>query len=181
MFGRAVDVSADFNFNRKLEFSDVFVNIADGSRSVDSDLGQFGLPEWEGQGILRFDVSDFRFTWSTRYLGSVRIDPDVRADWPFGNADDDNYRTCLGPANGDVDCRPVGEADNYFRHDVSLYYYGDVWTFGAGVRNVTDEFPPLVDGRVQFSGWNVPFGSGYDINGRQYFVNVAARFDNLTF
>ena len=80
-----------------------------------------------------------------------------------------------------MNCRPVGSADNYYRHDVSVYWYGDTWTIGAGVRNVTDEFPPLVDGRLVFSGWNVPFGSGYDINGRQYFVNVAASFEDLSF
>ena len=179
--GRPLDIGAYFTFNRKLEFSDLFISTSSGAVSRDSDLGQFGYPEWEGQGIARFDVGNFRFTWSTRYIGSVRIDPDVRDDFPFGNVDTESYNTCLGPQNGDLDCRPVGEADNYFRHDMSFYYYGDVWTIGAGVRNVTDEFPPLVDGRVQFSGWNVPFGAGYDINGRQYFVNVAARFDNLTF
>jgi iron complex outermembrane receptor protein len=179
--GRPLDIGADFTFNRKLEFSDLFISTSSGAVSKDSDLGQFGYPEWEGQGIARFDVGNFRFTWSTRYIGSVRIDPDVRADLPFGNVDTEAYNTCLGPQNGDLDCRPVGEADNYFRHDMSFYYYGDVWTVGAGVRNVTDEFPPLVDGRAQFSGWNVPFGAGYDINGRQYFLNVAARFDNLTF
>ena len=69
--GRPLDIGADFNFNRKLEFSDVFISTSSGQVSKDSDLGQFGLPEWEGQGIARFDVGNFRFTWSTRYIGSV--------------------------------------------------------------------------------------------------------------
>ena len=76
-----------------------------------------------------------------------------------------------------MNCRPVGWADNYFRHDASIYYLGDVWTMGVGARNILNESPPLVDGRVVFSGWNVPFGSGYDINGRSYFFNVGARFE----
>jgi hypothetical protein len=42
---------------------------------------------------------------------------------------------------------------------------------------VLNEAPPLVDGRVVFSAFNTPFGSGYDINGRSYFVNAAVRFD----
>ena len=33
-----------------------------------------------------------------------------------------------------------------------------------------------VDGRVVFSAFNTPFGAGYDVNGRSYFVNVQARF-----
>ena len=178
VFGRAVDFSSDITVNRKLEFSDVFIPLDGGAPSVDSDLGEFGLPEWEGQGVFRADIDDFRLTWSTRYLGSVRADPDLLAAYPYSNwLDAENGKTCLGETEGDVDCRPVGWADNYFRHDVSVFYYGDVWTFGVGSRNVLNEAPPKVDGRVVFSGWNVPFGSGYDVNGRSYFVNVAARFE----
>ncbi|MCH9693509.1 MAG: TonB-dependent receptor [Gammaproteobacteria bacterium] len=184
VFGKAVDLGVDMNFNRKLEFSDLFISDIDGSISADSDLGDFGLPEWEGQGIFRADMGDFRLTWATRYLGSVEIDPDVREDFPFTGADwlgGDSW-TCLGAAAGDVDCRPVGEAANYFRHDVSFYYYGDVFTIGAGARNVLDEEPPLIDGRViAFDRSNVPLGRGYDVQGRQYFINVSASFDDLSF
>ncbi|MEX2489204.1 MAG: TonB-dependent receptor [Pseudomonadales bacterium] len=181
MFGRAVDLSADFNFNRKLEFQDIFVDIVGGGVDIDDDLLEFGFSKWEGQGIFRADIGDYRLTWGTRYVGSVRIDPDLREDLSFGNAANSRGLTCFGPDNGDVDCRPVGAAGNYFRHDLSFYYYGDVWTIGAGARNVLNEEPPLVDGRAVFSAWNVPFGAGYDINGRQYFINVAAHFDNLGF
>jgi iron complex outermembrane receptor protein len=186
IFGKAVDLAADFNFNRKLEFSDLFISDVDGSISSDSDLGDFGLPEWEGQSILRADFGDYRFTWATRYLAGVEIDPDVRAAWPFSGANwleatGDSW-TCLGAAAGDVDCRPVGEAENYFRHDISFYYYGDRFTVGVGARNVFDEEPPLIDGRVLgFSRSNVPLGRGYDVQGRQYFVNISASFDTPSF
>jgi len=179
VFGKAVDFSADLNFNRKLEFKDRFNPLEgeEGEPSIDSDLGEFGLPEWEGQGVFRADVSDYRFTWSTRYIASVSADPDLLDAYPFDNYVEGNSVTCLGPLEGDVNCRPVGWADNYFRHDASIYYLGDVWTLGVGARNILNESPPLVDGRVVFSGWNVPFGSGYDINGRSYFFNVGARFE----
>ena len=176
VFGRAVDFSADLTFNRKLEFSDIFIDPVNGDVSSDSDLGDFGFPEWEGQMIFRADVGDYRVTWSTRYIGSVATDPDIREANDFDNWIEGVGRTCLGPLAGDVNCRPVGEADNYFRHDMSIYYRSDVWTFGVGVRNVLNEAPPKVDSRVVFSAYNVPFGAGYDINGRSYFFNVAARF-----
>ena len=181
MLGRAVDLSADLTLNRKLEFEDIFIDNFSGVTDIDNNLKNFGYPEWEGQGIFRADVGDFRMTWATRYLSSVRIDPDLRDALPYGNVFDGAGLTCLGAASGDVDCRPVGEADRYFRHDLSFYFYGDVWTVGVGARNVLNEPPPLVDNRAVFSGWNVPFGVGYDINGREYFVNVAARFDNFGF
>ena len=177
MFGRAVDLSADLTFNRKLQFSDVFIDPINGDVSADSDLGEFGLPEWEGQGIFRADIGDYRVTWSTRYIASVRADADILEANGFDNWLEGAGLTCLGPFGGDVNCRPVGWADNYFRHDFSVYYRGDVWTVGAGARNVLNEAPPLVDGRVVFSAFNTPFGSGYDINGRSYFLNVAVRFD----
>ncbi|MDH3578593.1 MAG: TonB-dependent receptor [Gammaproteobacteria bacterium] len=176
VMGRAVDFSADLSFNRKLEFSDVFIDPVNGDISTDSDLGDFGLPEWEGQMLFRADVGDYRATWSTRYIGSVEIDPDVRAVNDFDNWLEGAGLTCLGPLAGDVNCRPVGEADNYFRHDMSVYYRGDVWTLGIGARNVLNEAPPKVDSRVVFSAFNTPFGAGYDVNGRSYFFNVAARF-----
>lgn len=177
VFGRAVDFSADLTFNRKLQFSDVFIDPVNGDVSTDSDLGEFGLPEWEGQGIFRADIGDYRATWSTRYLSHVRADPDLLAANDFDNWLEGAGQTCLGPLAGDVNCRPVGWADNYFRHDFSVYYRGDVWTVGVGARNVLNEAPPKVDGRVVFSAFNTPFGSGYDINGRSYFANVSVRFD----
>jgi iron complex outermembrane receptor protein len=181
LFNRAVDFSIDVNLNRKLEFQDIFIDSASGNTDIDNNLKNFGFPEWEGQSIIRADIGEYRVTWATRYLGPVRIDPEFREALPYGNAFDGNGLTCLGVAAGDVDCRPVGSADSYFRHDMSFYFYGDVWTIGVGARNVLDEAPPLVDGRAVFSGWNVPFGNGYDINGREYFLNVAAHFDDIGF
>ena len=49
MFGRAVDLSGDFNFNRKLEYSDKFFNIDTQQFVVDSDLGEFGCPNGKGR------------------------------------------------------------------------------------------------------------------------------------
>ena len=70
----------------------------------------------------------------------------------------------------------VGFADDYYNHAVSIYYYGDVWTVGGGIRNVFDDEPPLVDGTEVFAVRNVPRAVGYDLNGRTYFLNIAARF-----
>ncbi|MDJ0710985.1 MAG: TonB-dependent receptor [Woeseiaceae bacterium] len=179
MFGKAVDFSADVTLNRKLELTDIFIDPDTGEASVDSDLDEFGFPEWEGQGIFRADVGDYRYTWSTRYIGGVRADPDLAAQYGFDNyLNNPDYGACGGASLGDVDCRPILWAENYFRHDVSAYYRGDVWTLGVGARNVLNERPPLVDGidNVVFQNFNVPVGAGYDMNGRTYFFNVQARF-----
>ncbi|MDH5618933.1 MAG: TonB-dependent receptor, partial [Gammaproteobacteria bacterium] len=172
MFGRAVDLQADFAFNRTLEVKDIFIN-DNGSIDVDNDAGEFGFPTWKGRMSFRADFGDWRATWSTRYISSVREDPTTLLpfDGVEGIAD-----TCLGTALGEVDCRDIGFAENYFVHDTSVYYYGDKWTLGAGLRNVFNEAPPEVDSGAVFSFRNVPFGAGYDIFGRTLFLNAVFRW-----
>ena len=141
---------------------------------MDDFAGEFGFPDWKGRLILRADVGNWRYTWSTRYVANVAEDPAGVDDYDnvfTGFAD-----TCTGPQNGDVDCRNIGYTDNYFTHDASIYYYGDSWTIGGGVRNVFNEEPPFVDSTEVFAFNNVPFGSGYDILGRTLFVNLAYNF-----
>jgi len=176
MFGRAVDLAADFTFNRNLERGSRFVAAGGGGDEIDYLQGEFGYPEWNGRAIFRADVGDWRYSFATRYLSSVEQDADFIDDFDnifiSGNAD-----TCLGPQNGDVDCRDIGFADNYFTSSVSAFYLGDRWTFGVGVSNLFDQEPPLVDGNEIGSTNNVPRGRGYDIFGREVFVNVIFRTD----
>lgn len=180
VFGKAVDFGADIVMNRKLEFVDIFNDPESGVSSIDSDLGEFGLSEWEGTGIFRADVGDYRLTWATRYVGSVSADPFYIEQYPFDNYNNNtDYGACVGPAAGGVNCRPILWADNYFRHDASFYFYGDVWTFGVGARNILNERPPLVsgitNGQAFTQAFNTPLGV-YDLNGRSYFFNVRATF-----
>ncbi len=173
MFGKAVDFGAELAMNRSLELSNR-LQLDGGVVESDDFIGEFGYPEWKGRLTLRADVGKFRYTWSTRYVGSVEQDEegiDPYDDIFTGFAD-----TCLGPQNGDVNCRNIGYASNYFTHDASVYFYGDSWTIGAGLRNVFNEEPPLVDGAEVFSFNNVPFGAGYDILGRTLFANIAYNF-----
>lgn len=168
MFGRAVDFSADFAFNRNIELSTRV--LAEGGDETDFFQGEFGSPEWQGRSTLRADVGNWRYTWSTRYVSSVE-NADARDD--FSNIfDDPTVDTCRGVADGDVECRDVDFADNYFTHDASVFYLGDVWTVGVGLRNLTNEAPPLVDGSRVGSFNNNPRGRGYDIFGRTAFLNV---------
>ena len=122
---------------------------------------------------MRFDYDDFRLTYELRYLGSV--EQDQRGIDAFDEAITGISDTCEGPPN-DVLCRDIGFADNYFLHNLSAYYFGDRWTIGGGIRNVLDEEPPFVDGTEILSVNNAPIGTGYDLNGRVYFLNVTTSF-----
>ena len=64
-------------------------------------------------------------------------------------------------------------ADEYFMHSVSLSRGGDAWQIRAGIRNVFDEPPPVVDGNeIRLSTNNTPIGWGYDFFGKAYFLNI---------
>ena len=172
IFGRAVDLAADFAFNRNLEVVSKFGGVGT-EEEPEAFVGEFGYPEWNGRMTFRGDVGDWRYTWSTRYLSSVEQDAEGIDD--FDNVFTGNGDTCLGPENGDVNCRDIGFADNYFVSDISVFYLGDRWTLGAGMRNVFNESPPFVDGSEVGSFNNSPRGRGYDIFGRELFMNVVFR------
>jgi len=171
VFDRPIDVSMDIVANRALERSTLFTD-AEGNIDQNEFVGEWGFPEWTAQTFLRFDYDDLRLTWETRYMASVTqdlagIDP---FDDAFGGSD-----TC-GILDDDL-CRDYANADNYFLHNISLYYFGDRWTFGGGIRNLFDEEPPVIDCNEPLSCFNnTPLGYGYDLQGRVYFANVAVNF-----
>ncbi len=176
LFNRPVDFSADVNFNRKLEFETVNIDLQTGARDVEDYVGEFGFPEWEGQAIFRADAGRWRYTWGTRYIGSVAQDP-LGVD-PWGDVFNENSSTCLGPARDDFQCRDVGYAEQYVRHDASVYYRSDTWEVGLGVRNVMNTWPPQVDSsEVSYVYNNTPLGRGYDEQGRTVFLNIRAVLD----
>jgi iron complex outermembrane receptor protein len=64
-------------------------------------------------------------------------------------------------------------------HNVSINYRGedDKWFLGAGVRNLEDKAPPLADSTEVLGVKSRPIGYGYDVYGREFFVNVQYNFD----
>ena len=172
IFGKAVDIGADIALNRNIEVASRLLD--GGSEEVDDFQGEIGYPQWQGRAIIRADMGDWRVTFASRYLSSVEQDPDGVDDF---DDIDGNSDTCLGAANGDVDCRDVGFGGHYFTQDASVYYFGDTWTLGAGVRNISNRRPPFLDPTESPTGTNAPYGSGYDVFGRTAFVNVVYNWD----
>lgn len=176
VFDRPVALGVDLWANRQLERSTLFID-EEGNQDEDDFKGEWGFPDWKFRLGVRADVDKWRVTWETNYLSGVKQDPvnvDEFSDI-FGSAE---ISSCLGPPD-DVLCRDYAQTGRYFLHHMSLYFYGDVWTFGGGVRNVFDQEPPMVDGSESSDVLainNTPIGYGYDLRGRTYFFNVAATF-----
>lgn len=149
-------------------------------RAPDSDPVRFETegdiyePKWQGVFRAFADYGDFRFTWNTSWTDGTRepgTDPFVSET--TGNTFGD---TCLGSANGDVDCRDIDYLDDYFLHSASIRYNQDTWTAIIGMTNVFDKAPQRADAGEFFEvpGTNIPFGQ--DFLGRSIFVNMRKSF-----
>ena len=82
-----------------------------------------------------------------------------------------------GAIAGDgVFCRDVGFVDEWFEHTVSLRYDNDTIRIIAGITNLFDTAPPLIDTAEVFGVSNIPIGNPYNIDGREFFAQVLYRF-----
>ena len=186
---KLVELGLNVRANHLIERSTLFIN-DDGTETFDDDAGEFSLPKWTGRATFTADLDNWRFTWQTRYTGPVEQDADGIDAFSdaFGNGPDGLPAgvvgdTCLGggSANGVVPgdgvfCRDVGFAEEQFLHSASIRYRFDGFTIIAGVDNIFDTPPPLVDSSEVLAIANTAIGNGYDYDGREFFLSVRKAF-----
>ncbi|MEM9839650.1 MAG: TonB-dependent receptor [Pseudomonadota bacterium] len=195
MFDTPLDFGINARANQLKERTQIFIDETLNVLREDFD-GEFGFPEWNGNVQFSLDIDDtHRILWTTRYIGDVSSDTLAEFGSALGEEDEDgNFQfssTCtgtlfsadpvlaatVGVTADDVTCRDLRQADEYFEHTVSYRYQADTWRIIVGVDNLFDEEPPLVDSTtpgIQIA--NVPVGNGYDLDGRQYFINFRKDF-----
>ena len=174
---KTIDFGVSARVNRLLERKTV--DLLDGQEpDIEEFKGDFGFSKWRGSVTGRAAVDKFRLAWTTRFQTKVEIDEDERGAPDFQNIDspDSFVVTCAGPDAGDENCRTIWSADTYVLHNASVAYREDSWSLLVGVNNVFDKKPALVDGSEVFSVNNVPLGNGYDLNGREFFVQARKSF-----
>ncbi len=184
-FDRPFDLELDLRANHLIEVSQLLIG-ENGQETTDEDQGEFGFAEWTGSLRTILTYKDFSVNWFARYVGKVNQDVDGLDTFAnaFGVDTDDNGTadtfsdTCGGPAVGDVNCRDVGFADDYFVHNIGMSYNNSEqdWGITLAVSNVLDNDPPLVDSQEVTAISNVPLGSGYNLNGRKFFVQLRKGF-----
>jgi len=184
-FDRPFEVSFNAKANHILEVSQLFIG-DDGTELDDSDRGEFGFAKWTGSLNSRLEYKDFALNLFSRYVGKVEQDEDFVDDFSnvFGIDTTDNGQadtfsdTCGGPAVGDVNCRDVGFAGDYFVHNLGFSYNNEDkdWGVTLAVTNVFDNDPPKVDSSEVTAVSNTPIGAGYNLNGRKFFVQLRKGF-----
>jgi len=193
--GEIFDLGLEFRANHLIERSTLFI---DDNGNVDEEdfAGEPSFPSWTGRMTFTADWKDFRFTWQTFYTGEMEQDPDGADPFSdaFGYGPDGEFTgffadTCLGggsrDANGVVDgvvagdgvfCRNVGFLEEYFEHTASIRWDNGDLRIIAGVTNIFNTAPPLIDTAEVFGISNTPIGNPYDFDGREFFAQVLYRF-----
>ena len=172
LFDRPFEFEIDWVSHRLIESSTLFINPV-GPDDEQEYFSEWGFTQWRHSAVFSLEFSDFRFSYSPRYIGRNHSDPeeiDPFDDGIFGNSD-----TCSGPPD-DVLCRDVHTSESYLNHTVGVRYEKYNWEVVMSVRNLTNQAPPKVDGAQVFSRNNVPLGLGYDLLGRTFFLSAGFRF-----
>jgi iron complex outermembrane receptor protein len=167
LFDRNFTTGLDFRANNSLE-RDSVTRIPGGDPSLFNNLGTEFFPHWNGTFRFFGEYDDWRLTWNTRWTGKTD-DNDLQEDFSAGDTD-----TCN--ASEGLLCKDLETVDDHFRHDVSVRYSADTWAIVAGVRNVFDEEPALVDPGENFELNGTNRFAGHDFLGRRFFVNVSKSF-----
>lgn len=167
---KAVRFGLDFVANHTTEASTTFLD-DEGVPDYEDDVGNLYYPKWKANLGLRTNIDDWRFTWVINWVGKTEQAEAYVDEFSDINGSSD---TCFGPPD-DVLCRDYADTPDYWLHSASVYWYGDTFTVGAGIRNVFDKSPPLVDGTEYTAINRVPIGGPYDLMGRVYFLNVTWR------
>ena len=165
--GRPFDASLDVRLSQLIEQNREVLG------AVDEVKGEIEAPTWRGNANLLLSTGDWRFNWLTRWIGKGKED---EPGLGFDVACPDPNNPLPRPLTTGVMCQPVYFTGNYFVHNMSFTWAPGDWVVTAGLRNVFDRGPELVDADGAFSVYNVPIGVVYDTSGRTAFFSVRKSF-----
>ncbi|MEO1039769.1 MAG: TonB-dependent receptor [Pseudomonadota bacterium] len=169
-------------------WSDEVISQTTSQSQVNNFVGDWGTPEWRANLFAEITRGDWSVNYGLSYIGEQasiynNIDPD--ADFPYGQRvyAGCNLDGCIetdDPATPFLDfSSSITSADAVFYHDLSIAYERPEWVVRVGVNNLLNDDPPVIDrdsSGVDLASQNAPLGSGYDLVGRRFFVNVARQF-----
>ena len=168
---RPILLSVDYIGHKLLERSTITITEVEDREEY---VSEWYFNRYRHRLIGSVSFNQMRIQWSLRLLG--RVDQDDRFEDTWGNVTNRFSDTCLGPDNGDVNCRDIGASRGlYLNHSISFAMARQNYQFSAGIRNVTDETPPFVDETEVFSWSNAPLGAGYDLIGRSFYASMTYR------
>ena len=154
----------NLDVNAIATYSDDILNQTTSVSDTNNFVGDWGNPEWRGTVNSRFSRDDWSVLWRARYLGEqAAIFNTVGVNY----GDRNEAASELG---GDA----IDSWDAVWYQDLSINYERDTWGVTFGINNVFDEGPAVVDQDTSGATQNgtAVLGSGYDLIGRRFFLNV---------
>lgn len=123
----------------------------------DDNAGEIGVPEWRLNIGSQFSWGNFALLTEHRFIGDQQQDdPEPFRDNPL--------------FAGEQLTRDVDFTDSLWYHDVALSWSGGRYSISAGVNNLLDEKPPLIDDSEGPNRNNAVSSTGFDFFGRTFFV-----------
>lgn len=147
--------------------------IALASTGPEEILGDFGYNEHRLATNLTFDLGNFSWLLSGRYISGTHADETTAETW----ACDRYTRSTDILVNGERPLvQPICTAGGAFYLDTSVTWSVDNMRISAGITNVLDKKPPLVSMFAGSNRSNMVTSSGYDLMGQGYFLNMTYSF-----
>jgi len=163
------DLTLNFNAGQYLEQ----LEQQDPTAPTDDNVGEIANPEFLAQFSVILDRGPWTSRWRTRYQSDGQQD---NTDAFGARAPDPGAGTACSVAGVTGECTDVDFVDDYFIHDFSIGFEADMWNFSAGVNNVFNEAPPLIDQGEGPARMNMVVQSGYDLFGRRFFLGATRSF-----
>lgn len=163
------DLTLIFNAGQYLEQ----LEQQDPTSPIDDNVGEIANPEFLAQFSAVIDRGNWSGRWRTRYQSDGQQD---NSDAFAAVTPNPGGTTACAIAGVTGECRDVDFVDDYFIHDFAVSYTADMWNLSAGVNNVFNESPPLIDQGEGPARMNIVVQSGYDLFGRRFFVGATRSF-----
>ena len=137
---------------------------------IEDLVDDFGIPDVRWNSVVSVARDNWEFVWALRYLAETHASSVASIDAECDSFDDSTEIAGTTPTAA------VCTAAEAWYNDISATYSGDTWSVSAGINNVADEEPPLVDMSVGSNRLGRVTSSGYDQFGRTLFVTLTMGF-----
>ena len=137
---------------------------------VEDLVDDFGVPDTRWNSIVSLARNNWEFIWSLRYLAETHASRVATIDAECDSFDDATNRVGVTPTAS------FCVAEEAWYNDISATYLADTWSVSAGINNVADESPPIVDMSAGSNRLGRVTSSGYDQFGQTFFLNLTLGF-----
>ena len=137
---------------------------------IEDLVDDFGVPDTRWNSVVSVARSNWEFVWSLRYLAGTHTSTVASVDAECDSFDDATNRAGTTPTAS------VCTAEEGWYNDIAATYSADTWSISAGINNLLDEEPPLVDMSAGSNRLGRLTSSGYDQFGQTFFLTATFGF-----